>query len=556
MLNRFLPQKELESIFNSDQRKELDLILDAVDDNKTIKIIQDEKLLGQLHHAMNLHNYHKSSFRLKLLKHAPQKLVIKFAEKIYPKKSLKNISDSKYRSLVTDLSKLTWGNNANTYKFLKVFDYPEFLIPKSNQKWQNMEIIKGNIDSLPILKEYQSRIFYNITKKLTTPNYRVLIQMPTGSGKTRTAIEIVCHFLNNNIDSTIVWLAESQELLDQAANSFKQIWSQNGKCNSKIYKIWGSDKVPKIKDDGASFVVMGYAKYNSILKKNPSFSINPDLVIVDEAHQILATKYIELLDSLTDFLKGTKVIGLTATPGRGTNMEQNKKLAEQFNDNIERINVPDSIQKIDDDNVIEYLEMQGILSKIDPIPLITNIKFDISNNVWKRFVKIISNKYPDFEESELKTLAKNIHRNALIAQRIIQLLKEKKRILYFGTTSEQTLLMYATILKLGYNAGYVDAKTDKEFRKQFVDKFRNGEIDIIFNHSVFTTGFDAPETNVIFIARPICSPILISQMVGRGLRGNNVGGTKSCLFVQVVDDLNNPTGFDPYASYRTFHPFW
>ena len=45
-------------------------------------------------------------------------------------------------------------------------------------------------------------------------------------------------------------------------------------------------------------------------------------------------------------------------------------------------------------------------------------------------------------------------------------------------------------------------------------------------------------------------------MVGRGLRGNNVGGTKSCLLVQVVDDLNNPTGFDPYASYRTFHPFW
>ena len=119
-------------------------------------------------------------------------------------------------------------------------------------------------------------------------------------------------------------------------------------------------------------------------------------------------------------------------------------------------------------------------------------------------------------------MAKNVYRNALIVQRLRNLLKEKKRILYFGTTSNQTLLMYAIIRKLGYNAGYVDANTNKEFRAQFVEDFRNGEIDIIFNHSVFTTGFDAPETNVVFIARPICSPILISQMIGRGLRGSTM----------------------------------
>ena len=44
-------------------------------------------------------------------------------------------------------------------------------------------------------------------------------------------------------------------------------------------------------------------------------------------------------------------------------------------------------------------------------------------------------------------------------------------------------------------------------------------------------------------------------MVGRGLRGSNVGGSKSCTLVQVVDELNNPSEFDPYASYRIFHPY-
>ena len=64
MLNRFLPQNELESVFSSTQMHELDLILDAIDTDKKTKIIQNEKLLGELHHAMNLNNYSKNSFRL------------------------------------------------------------------------------------------------------------------------------------------------------------------------------------------------------------------------------------------------------------------------------------------------------------------------------------------------------------------------------------------------------------------------------------------------------------------------------------------------------------
>ena len=514
MLNRFLPQNELESVFSNAQMHELDLILDAVDTDKQTKIIQNEKLLGELHHAMNLNNYSKNSFRLKLLKYAPKISVLKFAKKIYLKRSLSDITDNQYRKLVSDLSKLPWGDNAYTKMFLNEFNYPNFLIPHSNKKFVNKEIIKSSINYLPILKEYQSKIFYDMIKQLETPNYRALIQMPTGSGKTRTAMEIACHFLNNDRDYQVVWLAESQELLDQASTSFKKIWSQKGVRDIQIYKIWGNEKIPKITSKNC-LIVMGYAKYNGLLKRGNSLSIQPDLVIVDEAHQILAKVYNELLGTLTDFLKGTRVIGLTATPGRGTSAKKNLKLADQFNGNIVRINIPSNeSQNIDDDNVVEYLEDRGILSKIEPKPLITNIKFNLTNNVWKKFVKMIEAQYPDFKESDLNSLAKNVYRNALIVQRLRDLLKEKKRILYFGTTSHQTLLMYAIIRKLGYNAGYVDANTNKEFRAQFVEDFRNGEIDIIFNHSVFTTGFDAPETNV-FIARPVCSSLLHVQSARR-----------------------------------------
>ena len=73
---------------------------------------------------------------------------------------------------------------------------------------------------------------------------------------------------------------------------------------------------------------------------------------------------------------------------------------------IVRINVPSNESRnIDDDNVVEYLEERGILSKIEPKPLITNIKFNLTNNVWKKFVKMIEAQYPDFKESDLNSLA-------------------------------------------------------------------------------------------------------------------------------------------------------
>ena len=54
-----------------------------------------------------------------------------------------------------------------------------------------------------------------------------------------------------------------------------------------------------------------------------------------------------------------------------------------------------------------------------------------------------------------------------------------------------------------------------------------------------TTGFDAPKTEAVVIARPTTSVVLYSQMVGRGLRGAQVGGTATCTVVDVVDNIIN-----------------
>jgi len=68
---------------------------------------------------------------------------------------------------------------------------------------------------------------------------------------------------------------------------------------------------------------------------------------------------------------------------------------------------------------------------------------------------------------------------------------------------------------------------------------------------VLSTGFDAPNTNAIMIARPTTSPVVYSQMLGRGLRGPKVGGNKECILVDIKDNIQGlPNERATYSLYR------
>jgi superfamily II DNA or RNA helicase len=73
-----------------------------------------------------------------------------------------------------------------------------------------------------------------------------------------------------------------------------------------------------------------------------------------------------------------------------------------------------------------------------------------------------------------------------------------------------------------------------------------GDLRVLCNHSVLTTGFDAPRTDLLLIARQVKSPVSYMQMVGRGLRGPRNGGTETCTILTVLDNLGR---------FRERHPF-
>ena len=88
----------------------------------------------------------------------------------------------------------------------------------------------------------------------------------------------------------------------------------------------------------------------------------------------------------------------------------------------------------------------------------------------------------------------------------------------------------------------MDGETPPHTRRDFIKRFQDGEIRVLCNYNVLTTGFDAPKTDMIFISRNIFSPVRYMQIVGRGLRGPANGGTERCRVVTVCDNLGRYDG--------------
>ena len=94
----------------------------------------------------------------------------------------------------------------------------------------------------------------------------------------------------------------------------------------------------------------------------------------------------------------------------------------------------------------------------------------------------------------------------------------------------------------GISARAVWGETKTSVRRGIVEDFRAGRIQALVNYGVFREGFDAPKTRAVIVARPVYSPNLYFQMIGRGLRGVKNGGNDRCLILNVEDNIENYEG--------------
>lgn len=477
-------------------------------------------------------------FRVNLINSLPPEKIDNALQSI----GIDSSSISDFPKKIELLSLEGWRTDEAACAVYEALDISKDALPETKTEFEQVESIPKADRPYKTLKDYQVSVFLRSCEQLEPARSRFIIQMPTGSGKTRTAMEIISHYLNfvSGDDDIILWLAHSEELCGQAFDAFLDIWPHVASKPLKAIRLWGEAKTLPYNFSESAFIVSSFQRLYSKLKKE-AVAINEikqrtTLIIVDEAHKVLAPTYKEVTKAFIS--DSTRVIGLTATPGRSTeNDKENQDLADFFFKSIVEIESPQG-------EVIDYLRRKKILSHTEYVPLATNREYILSDKE-----KAHLEKFYDLPPGFLNRIGRDDIRNAEIIKKLEEEVKSEKQILFFATSLEQSKFITALLRFMNIPAAHIDGETIRSQRMSIIDKFRNGTIRVLCNYGVLSTGFDAPKTDVVFIARPTSSVILYSQMIGRGLRGPAIGGTERCKVINVIDNIQNFSGENEVYSY-------
>ncbi len=365
-----------------------------------------------------------------------------------------------------------------------------------------------------------------------------LLVIPTGGGKTFTAAEWL---LKNWIsrDKKVLWIAHRHELLDQAFGTFKKNCFDNLLKNKKTVRyrlISGQHDKPvhiQPEDDVliASKDSLSYG-LNYLMDNWISANAMQELFfVIDEAHHAAAKTYRKLINALREKIPNLKILGLTATPFRTAEKEEGL---------LKRIFPNDILHKTD----LRTLISRGILA--EPVFQEEKTQWKASENITEKDIENI--KKFDLPESIKTLIAGQKERNNRIAEHYFQNRDQYKQLLVFALNIDHAIALNALFNERGKKHGiqseYVISNIrDALFRinlskenKEKLEKFRKGEIQVLVNVNIVTEGTDLPNVQTVFLTRPTISKILMTQMIGRALRGRKAGGTDQAYIVSFIDE--------------------
>lgn len=381
------------------------------------------------------------------------------------------------------------------------------------------------------LFDHQRRAQREVIGVLSGPEPRVVLHMPTGAGKTRTALHVAANALRQREPTVVVWLAYSEELCDQAASEFESAWSHLGDRPVDLYRFWGPGRDLDINDINDGFLVAGLAKTFERARRDGDFiarlADRTSLVIIDEAHQAIAETYSFILDYLVERRPKTGLLGLTATPGRTWNDPSvDEELAAFFRRHKVTLRVPGY------DNPVDYLISEGYLAR----PRFRSMPYKPGEPLTSEQLRVLASAL-DVPESILKRLAEDEQRNMMIVQAVEDLASRHERVLVFAATVSHATLLATVLQARGLDAAAVTGTTPRDQRSRIITRYKNNDPEprVLCNYGVLTAGFDAPRTSAAIIARPTKSLVLYSQMIGRATRGPRAGGNAEAEIITVVD---------------------
>ena len=338
--------------------------------------------------------------------------------------------------------------------------------------------IQDNTVLRPHQIEAKAKIFEAWTKYDS-----VMLQMPTGTGKTYLFTSLINDIINTyklaHKDIKILIVAHRTELLDQISATLNKFGISHGFIQgAREQYLWKRVQI------GSIMSLLTDKNYYNVCRQKF------DYIIVDEAHHSLADTYIRLFG----LFPNAKKLGVTATPWR-LNHESFLSLYQYL------IVSPQ----------ISWFINNNLLSDFDYV----SIKQDSEVQRLVDKSEVVST--GDFSNVDLDNTFNNQRIRSKLYESYLQFANGRKGIIYAINKCHA-----AKIAELynshGVKAVAIDCDTPRDVRQEMITAFKNGEISVLVNVDIFTEGFDCPDVNFIQLARPTKSLSLYLQQVGRGLR--------------------------------------
>lgn len=397
--------------------------------------------------------------------------------------------------------------------------------------------------------EHQKKAMEALDKMNKESSYSTLVVLPTGGGKTYTAS---MWLLKNAIDKKkkILWIAHRQMLLDQAAESFQKFAYKevvphiSSFCFRIVSGASSHDRTSDIRSSDNLLIVSKDSIGRNIERLDKWLEGEKELyLIVDEAHHSTAKTYRKVIDYVKAKIPDLKIIGLTATPFRTAEEEQGL-LAKIYTDGIFNGQVVHGDVGITYQIGLKELINRQILAKPIFESFYTDEEYGDSLGVdaWENIQHL------DILPDEVaQQMADSAARNKLIVETYKAKQDEYGQTILFAVNVIHAIQLTSLFKKAGIKADFIvssvkDAITgvtiSREDNEKKLEDYRNGKLQVLINVNILTEGVDLPKTKTVFLARPTVSSILMTQMVGRALRGTAAGGTSSAYIVSFVDHWN------------------
>ena len=345
------------------------------------------------------------------------------------------------------------------------------------------------------LRQYQRDLLQQAERALAAPKARVMLQLPTGGGKTRIASALLAGWIRGC--GKAAWLTHRRELSAQT----RDVLNKSGVRATNTLEWEYYDLAPSL--NRGVVVLMA----QTVSRRNKSFEgvwdeYGPeDLLVIDEAHHATAPGWERAIKQWPG-----PVIGLTATPWR---LERNKG----FNHLFDYLIPGPQISELQADGYLAYAQVL----QLDDDELILGG---------------IPARDGDYREEEIERLNETRRVWTGGALEYWQKHAEGRQTILYAVSRRHAEILAQVFNNDGVPAAVILGNTPGKERDRVISQFKNKRLRVLVNVAVATEGIDLPDASCIVLARPTMSLALYLQMVGRGLRPKPDGG--DCMILDLA----------------------